>query len=254
MEREPTSQEVIARLRPYVERAKRLKGFQLEVEPIRLGPPLPWNYKARARELLAGARSVLDIGTGGGEVFSEILEACEVLAIATEPWLPNVPVAARRLQPFGAHVVHANSLALPFAHKAFDLVLNRHEELDPAEVARALAPGGHVLTQQVHSDNWKELRTFFPRMTDWGPHFERYQDGLRAGGLVITHAELNETPVAFRDLGEVVYMLTALPWEVPDFDVPRDIEALVALEKTLRRPEGIVLTEGRYLIEAYKPA
>lgn len=67
MEREPTSQEDIARLRPYVERAKRLKGFQLEVEPIRLGPPLPWNYKARARELLAGARSVLDIGTGGGE-------------------------------------------------------------------------------------------------------------------------------------------------------------------------------------------
>lgn len=254
MEREATRQEVIARLRPYVERAKRLKGFQLEVEPIRLGPPLPWNYEARARELLATARSVLDMGTGGGEVFSEILEAYGGFAVATEPWLPNVPVAARRLQPFGAHVVHANSLALPFTLEAFDLVLNRHEELDPAEVARVLAPGGHVLTQQVHSDNWKELRTFFPRMTDWGPLFERYQDGLRAGGLVITHAEMHETPAAYRDLGEIVYLLTALPWEVPDFDVLRDIKALVALEKTLRRPEGIVLTEGRYLIEAYKPA
>lgn len=254
MEREATRQEVIARLRPYVERAKRLKGFQLEVEPIRLGPPLPWNYEARASELLASARSVLDMGTGGGEVFSEILKGSRVSAVATEPWLPNVVVAARWLRPFGARVVRANSLALPFLDEAFDLVLNRHEELDPAEVVRVLARGGHLLTQQVHPDNWKELRAFFPRMTDFGPHFERYQDGFHAGGLVIKHDQMHETLAAFRDLGEIVYMLTALPWEVPDFDLVRDIEALVALERALRRPEGIVLTEGRYLIEAYKPA
>lgn len=253
MESGTRHQEIIARLRPYVERAKRLKGFQLEVEPIRLGPPPPWNYEARARELLAGARSVLDIGTGGGEVFSEILEAHEVFAVATEPWPPNVPIAAQRLRPFGAHVVQANSLALPFASKTFDLVLNRHEELDPAEVARVLAPGGHVLTQQVHPDNWKELRAFFPRMSDFGPHFQLYQNGLREGGLVIRHAEMHETLAAFRNLGEIAYMLTALPWEVPDFDVERDIEALVAMEKALRHPEGIVLTDGRYIIEAYKP-
>lgn len=254
MEREVTRQETIALLRPYVERAKRLTGFELEFEPVRLGPPLPWNFQARARELLAGARSVLDMGTGGGEIFSEILEGYEVFAVATEPWLPNVPVAARRLRAFGARVVHAHSLTLPFAHEVFDLVLNRHEELDPAEVARVLAPGGRVLTQQVRSDNWKELRAFFPRMTDFGPHFERYQDGFRASGLVIERAETHEMPAAFRNIGEIAYMLTALPWEVPDFDVELDIGALVALEKALRRPEGIVVTEGRYLIEAYKPA
>ncbi len=230
MERAIAHRKVIARLRPYVERAKRLKGFQLEVEPIPLGPPLPWHYEGRARALLAGARSVLDIGTGGGEVFSQILKAYEVFAVATEPWLPNVPVAAQRLKALGAHVVHANSLVLPFALGTFDLVLNRHEELDPEEVARVLAPAGHLLTQQVHPDNWKELRVFFPRMTDCGPHFGRYQDGLRARGLVITHAEMHEAPAAFRTLGEIVYMLTALPWEIPDFDFVRDIDALVALE------------------------
>ncbi len=47
--------------------------------------------------------------------------------------------------------------------------------------------------------------------------------------------------------------VTALPWEVPDFDVARDIEALLALENKLRRREGIVLTESRYIIEAHKP-
>lgn len=253
MESESTRQEVIARLRPYVERAKRLKGFQLEVEPLRLGPPLPWDYETRAKELLAGARRVLDMGTGGGEVFSGILEGYGGFAVASEPWWPNVSVAAGRLQSFGALVVHADSLALPFADEAFDLVLNRHEELDPGEVARVFAPGGHALTQQVHQDNWKELRAFFPRKTDFGPHFERYQDGFRRSGLVITRAEMHEAQAAYRDLGDIVYLLTALPWEVPDFDVARDIEALVALEKALRRPEGIVLTEGRYIIEARKP-
>lgn len=254
MKREDTPREVIAQLRPYVERAKRLKGFQLEFEPIPLGAPLPWNYEARARELLAGARSVLDMGTGGGEVFSEILKGSEIFAVATEPWLPNVSVAAGWLRPFGALVVHANSLALPFVDEAFDLVLNRHEELDAAEVTRVLAPAGHLLTQQVISDNWNELSAFFPRRTHFGPHFEQYQEGLRAGGLVIRRAEKHETPAAYHDLGEIAYLLTALPWEVPDFDVERDIEALMALERALRRPDGIVLTEGRYLIEGYKPA
>ncbi|MGH2454363.1 MAG: class I SAM-dependent methyltransferase [bacterium] len=254
MEREDTRAEVIARLRPYVDRAHRLKGFRLEVEPVPLGPPLPWNYEVRARELLTGARSVLDMGTGGGEVFSEILAGYDVFAVATEPWLPNVSVAAGWLRPFGALVVHANSLALPFADEAFDLILNRHEELDPAEVARVLARGGHLLTQQVIPENWKELRAFFPRMTHFGPHFEQYQDGLRAGGLVIRSAERHETLAAYHDLGDIAYLLTALPWEVPDFDVSQDIEALMALERALRRPEGIVLTEGRYLIEGYKPA
>lgn len=253
MEPRDSRQKIIGELQPYVERANRLTGFRLEIEPVRLGPPLPWNYETRARELLIGTQSVLDIGTGGGEVFSRILKGSKVSATATEPWLPNVSVAARQLRPFGARVVHANSLALPFASQAFDLVLDRHEELDPAEIARVLAPGGRVLTQQVRPGNWRELRAFFPRMTDFGQHFERYQDGFRASGLVITLAQTHEAPVAFRNLGEIVYMLTALPWEIPEFDVQRDIDALVALERELERPEGIVLTEGRYLIEAYKP-
>lgn len=124
-------------------------GKPLCKEPLRLGPPLPSNYEARARELLADAQSVLDIGTDGGEVFSRILNGYEVFAVATEPWLPNVPVAARRLQRLGARAAHANSLTPPFAHQAFDLVPDRHEELGPAEIVRVLAPGGHVLTQQV---------------------------------------------------------------------------------------------------------
>ena len=57
-------------------------------------------------------------------------------------WPPNVPVAAARLAPMGVQVVHASGLRLPLADGSIDLVLNRHEELDPPDVARALRPGG----------------------------------------------------------------------------------------------------------------
>ena len=74
-------------------------------------------------------------------------------------------------------------------------------------------------------------------MTDFGPHLERYQEGFRAGGLAINRAETYETQVAFRNLGEIAYLLTALPWEVPDFDVGRDISAGVGWLAYARRGE-----------------
>ena len=110
------------------------------------------------------------MGTGGGECFSEICRGHDGLAVATEEWPPNVPVASARLSAIGAPVVHASSLHLPFGAASFDLVLDRHEELYPAEVARILAPGGRFLTQQVGSDNWRELWDYFPRITDFGPY------------------------------------------------------------------------------------
>ena len=231
-----------------------MPGWTFNVQMAELGPELPWDYESRARQLLATARSVLDMGTGGGERFSEICQEYAGLAVATEEWPPNVPVATARLAPMGIVVVHASSVRLPFPDGAFGLVLNRHEELDPAEVARVLAPGGRVLTQQVGRDNWRELNQFFPRKTRWGPQFELYQDGFRNSGLTIVRAETHDNHEAFSNLGAVVYMLTITPWTVPDFDVERDIDALLALEKSNGRKEGIVLTKSRYIIEAHKSA
>lgn len=240
-------------LRPYVEQARRMEGWTFELEPVPLGPPPPWDYVARARGLAASARTVLDMGTGGGEVFADILEGFTGLAVATEPWTPNVAVAARRLAPFGAQVVHVSSLALPFVESCFDLVVNRHEELDPADVARVLAPGGRVLTQQIHPDYHAELREFFPRMADFAPHDMLYPAGFAAAGLQIVDVRRHDRPVAYRRLGELVYELVAAPWTIPDFDVEADLDALLDVEAKLGRAEGIVLRDQRYIIEACKP-
>jgi SAM-dependent methyltransferase len=229
-----------------------MSGWTFEFEPRPLSAPPPWDYERRARELLQRASKVLDMGTGGGEVFGRLLEGQASRAVATEAWAPNVPVAARNLQPSGVAVVQADSLRLPFAGGVFDLILNRHEELDPTEVAAVLAPGGILLTQQIHPDWWAELRQAFPRMTRFEPHHETYPDGLRRAGLTVVDFRQHKQRVACHNLGEIVYTLAAAPWTVPNFDVAVDIDALLEVERSLSRPEGIVLTDWRYILEARK--
>lgn len=244
------------RLRPVVERARRFSGWRLdEFAPRRLGSEEPWSYEARASELLANASSVLDMGTGGGEVFEDLWASRRGRAVATESWKVNAPVAAARLRPHGIDVVLCHSLVLPFRGGAFDLVLNRHEELDPAEVARVVRPGGRVLTQQIGREWWRELREFFPRMEDFGDLFDRYRSGLRASGLTILQSRSHEGQVVYRGLGDIVFLLCVAPWTIPDFDpLARDLPALLAAEESLSAGDEIVLTEGRFLIEAAKGA
>ena len=120
-------------------------------------------------------------------------------------------------------------------------------------MARVLQPGGMVLTQQVHPDWHAELREYFPRMTIWEQHHETYPAGFAEAGLAVVDFREHTQPVAYRSLGELVYGLTVAPWTVPDFDIEADLPALLALERDLRRPEGIVVSDRRYILEAHKP-
>ena len=250
----PNKQRALDRLRPYVERARAMRGWMFEdVRSVRVGSSTPWDYVARARELVIDAQFVLDMGTGGGERFAAICDGFAGQAIATEPWLGNLHVAVERLSAIGIPVVFASNVSLPFADGSFDLVLNRHEELIPSDVARVLAPGGTVLTQQIGPNHWQEIVEFFPRAApEDDDFFQCYQDGFRRSGLTVTKAQVHDTQVAFESLGDFVYMLTAIPWTIPDFDVERDLDALLALEGALQRDEGIVLTESYFVIEARK--
>jgi hypothetical protein len=128
------------RLRPSVERARGFSGWMAPVHSRVVGERRPWDYMRRARELLREAKSVGDLGTGGGERFAELLVGGRGRAFATEEWAVNAPIAARRLRDVRAGVVRATTEALPFPDAACDLILDRQEDLSPAEVARVLAP------------------------------------------------------------------------------------------------------------------
>jgi len=204
------------------------------------------------RQYGRGKKEALDMGTGGGELLARIREALPARTTATEEWNVNAPIAKKRLALLGVEIVRCRSLLLPFAESAFDLVINRHEELEPREVARVLSMSGHVVTQQVGRDNWSELRGFFPKMTDFGDLYGDYVREFEAAGLRIIRKNQHDYKVAYRDLGEIVFLLAISPWSFPGFSPEYDLDALLALESECLTDDGLVLTESRFLIIAEK--
>lgn len=192
---------------------------------------------------------MLDVGTGGGEVLSRIITEPRRGVVATERWHINAPVARDRLSAVGGEVVRARSHQLPFREGAFDVVIDRHEGVDPHEVIRVLGGRGSFVTQQVWRSHWQELRQFFPRKTDWGDHLGEYASSFRSAGYSVDVRE-HDWKAAYQSLGEVVFMLLVTPWEVPDFDPEREIDTLLALEDALLTSDGIVLTLSSYLLVA----
>jgi hypothetical protein len=128
-------------------------------------------------------------------------------------------------------------------------------------VARVLAPGGHVVTQQVGPENWRELQDYFSsatagnrsRIEDFGDIRGDYAAGFESAGLTVTRDESHDYKVAYGGLGEMVFMLLVTPWTIPDFDVEGDLEALLALEAGCSTDDGLVMTWSRFLLLAEKP-
>jgi SAM-dependent methyltransferase len=214
---------------------------------------MSWNYGSLVRKAARFARVILDMGTGGGEFLDEVSSSLKGQVVTTEEWKVNVPVAKKRLRRFGFEVVECRSVQLPFKDASFDLVLNRQEDLEPSEVARIVSPGGRVITQQVGRNNWKELRRFFPRMTDPGDHRGQYARGFQDAGLKIITDLSHDYKVAYRALGDFVFMLAVTPWTVPDFSLEKDIDSLISLDKECHTANGLELTLSRFLIIADKP-
>ena len=102
-----------------------------------------------AAEHLAGARRVLDVGTGDGQV-ARLASELGADVVGIDPTWNQVTVARERGG--GPTYLRAAAAGLPFAGGGFDVVLaclvfEHIEEVDVAiaEVARVLEPGGRFL-------------------------------------------------------------------------------------------------------------
>ena len=122
---------------------------------------LPWEYPALVRDHFTTAHSLLDMGTGGGELLAS-LAPLPPDTHATEAYPPNQQLAREMLTPLGVEVHNfTENDPLPFPESRFDLVINRHESFDSNEIYRILKPGGVFITQQVGGLNNLELNQFF---------------------------------------------------------------------------------------------
>lgn len=236
------------------------EGWDFSFLAGRIGcSPLPWNYVELAQAAVTEARTVLDLDTGGGETLGEVLGGIPDFinssrtVVATEPYPPNLPVAAERLGPLGVDV-RARIDILPVEDGFADLVLNRHGALDAAEVARVMRPGGRLLTQQIGPGNDAELNAALSAPPpSSGTSAAALVEKLQSVGLVVDEAQTATSEVTFGDIGAVVYQLRMVAWQIPDFDVRTYGARLRALDARIRRDGPLPVRSRRVLVRAHRP-
>lgn len=185
-----------------------------------------------AAEHLAGARTVLDVGTGEGQVARLAVDGGASRVIGIDPTWAQVAEAARRRG--GPAYARAGADALPVTTGSVDavvacLVFEHIEAVDAAiaEVARVLAPGGRFLfflnhpLLQTPNSGWIDDQVLDPPEQYWriGPYLiedatveevekdvfipfihrplSRYVNALAANGLVVTRMEEPAPPPGF---------------------------------------------------------
>lgn len=216
----------------------------------------PWSYPAIARRVLRGAGSALDIGTGGGEILLGLADALPPDTVATEGWEPNVPVAQRALAALDIEVIAYDAedgLPMPFDDGRFDVVLNRHEGYDVAEVARVLAPGGAFVTQQVDGRDFEEkFELFGTPMTYAHVTLDEFAADARRCGLEVDEAADWNGRLRFADVATLVSYLRMVPWDLPDdFTIDRYADTLLDLHDA---EHPLAFTQRRFYLVARKPA
>ena len=219
-----------------------------------LHQPLSWDYIAEAKKLLSTATSVLDMGTGGGEILAS-LAPLPAHTVAVEAWDTNVVVAKERLAPLGVQVLYAaNHQPMPLPSSTFDLVLNRHSWFDMKDVARVLRPGGIFLTQQVDGRNLDDLAEFFGRRNPWLDRTpEKVREEIVQAGLRIHEEQSWFGKMTVTSVAALVYFLHAIPWTVKDFSVSKDLPALEKIQQAIDNHTPPSFNEGRYFFLAEKP-
>ncbi len=227
-----------------------------ELDGRRVTEEPPWSYDAMARQVLDGADSVLDMGTGGGEVLLGLADSLPTDTVATEGWPSNVPVAGQNLAAHGIPVIPYDAevdAAMPFPDERFDVVLNRHEAFVAAEVARVLRPGGRFLTQQVDGRDFEETQAIFGGTSDY-PHItlQHLRAEVESSGLRVESADEWRGTTTFTDVAAMVRYFAWVPWEVPDdFAVDQYAAQLLDLHKSDR---PLTFTQRRFYLVAHRHA
>lgn len=175
--------------------------------------------------------------------------------MATEGWPPNLPVATAALAARGIPVLAYDAeedRRLPFADARFDVVLDRHEAYDVAEVMRVLRPGGRFLTQQVDGRDFEETHALFGGTTAY-PHItlERLRAEAVSAGFAVDDERDWAGTMRFADVATFVSYVRVVPWEVPDdFSVDRYAAELLALHASGRE---LVFTQRRFVLSCRNP-
>ena len=214
------------------------------------------DYKKINRELLHDDMKLLDYDTGGGEFLLSLRHPYGNTA-ATEGYPPNVQLCRETLLPLGIDLREcADASHVPFDDNSFDMIINRHGDFNPSEIRRMLNAGGVFVTQQVGSENDRELvDAVLPELEKPFSHnnLKEQRKAFEEAGFEILRAEEAFSPICFFDVGAFVWFAHIIEWEFPGFSVNKCFDRLLRLQRIIETDGKIAGTTHRYLIVARKP-
>lgn len=199
---------------------------------------LPWDYKEIVLEYLKPNQKLLDMGTGGGEFLLSLNHPYNLTSV-TEAWGPNVALCREELEPLGICVKQIfEDSEIPYDDNSFDIVINRHEAYDVAEVKRILKPNGIFISQQVGFKNNIKLsemlnsnfKSQFPKL-DLAHELIKWDNS----NFDVLLADEYYPYVHFYDIGAIVYYAKIIEWEFPDFSVDKCINQLYKIQEEIER-------------------
>ena len=219
--------------------------------------PLTWSYFSKVLQLKRVAKSLLDLGTGGGE-FLASLAPLPNHTCATEGFNPNFSIAKKTLEPLDVNVVECKNEDLSFNDEEFELVIDRHAYYNPNEVWRVLKKGGIFITQQVGDKNNQKLKLVLngnqvsQSEEKWILKFKTNE--LESAGFEILEGKEDFTQLRIFDVGALVYWLKAIIFEFPDFTIEKYYDKLVEINDHIKENGYLDLPQNnhRYLIKAQK--
>jgi SAM-dependent methyltransferase len=247
----------LANLKQIVEANGKLDGWNFS--RLRAGrDPVLWNYVDVVRQYIKPSDRVLDIGTGGGEIFFSLAPYFgQGIGIDQDP---DMLEAARRNQT--AQSIHNISLRLmdasdlQFDAGEFDGVLLRHLRVYAGEIVRVLRPRGYFIAQMVGQRSSLNILDAFGWTPasfgpDWWQPVAELADQFRLHGCrVIAQAEY-DVPYWFTDLESFLFWLMAVPWP-EEIELDKHWRSIARFLETSQTARGIETNEHRGLLIVHK--
>lgn len=217
--------------------------------------PLPWRYRDLVQENLNSNDDWLDVDTGGGELMASFHHAAAKTTV-TEGWAPNITLLREKFAGSALQVIaDPDETLAAVPNDSFDIITNSHGALPVAETITKLRVGGRFVTQQVGASNNFSLSRFLnPTYTPAFPNNTLINRSvqLQTAGMTIQRQAAAFSELRFFDVGAIVYYVSVIPWEFPNFSVAACLPQLRQLDRLMTINGAVTTFEDRFMIVARK--
>jgi len=234
-----------------------LDGWDFSRIHIKRAPVL-WEYVDVVRSYLKPTDRVLDIGTGGGEIFFSLAPFfSEGIGVDHNPAM--VETARRNKSAMSMDNISLERMEgddLRSDGDEFDIVLQRHSKVYVSEIVRVLRPGGYYITQTVgkrSSLNFLNAFGWTPASfgPDWWQSVAELADQFRVHNCHIIAQVEYDVLYSFEDVESFMFWFMAVPWPEA-IELDKHWQNINRILETCQTEKGIETNEHRGLLIVQK--